>query len=76
MTARWRQSGGQPSVSQNMIGAFHQPIMVVYDVNTLMSLPPREVSSGLAEMVKHGLILDRDFAYWCRENGQSAEPGS
>lgn len=66
--------GGKVAVNhplaKNMIGAFHQPVMVVYDVNTLKSLPPREVSSGLAEMVKHGLILDRDFAYWCRENGQ------
>jgi 3-dehydroquinate synthase len=73
--------GGKVAVNhplaKNMIGAFHQPVMVVYDVNTLMSLPPREVSSGLAEMVKHGLILDRDFAYWCRENGSkllSLEP--
>ncbi|MGG3282417.1 3-dehydroquinate synthase [Paenibacillus solani] len=66
--------GGKVAVNhplaKNMIGAFHQPVMVVYDVNTLKSLSPREISSGLAEMVKHGLILDRDFAYWCRENGQ------
>lgn len=73
--------GGKVAVNhplaKNMIGAFHQPVMVVYDVNTLMSLPAREVSSGLAEMVKHGLILDRDFAFWCRENGSkllSLEP--
>ncbi|GAB6929967.1 3-dehydroquinate synthase [Paenibacillus sp. JCM 10914] len=65
--------GGKVAVNhplaKNMIGAFHQPVMVLYDVDTLKSLPAREVSSGLAEMVKHGLILDKDFAYWCCENG-------
>lgn len=42
--------------------------MVLYDLDTLRTLPPREVSSGLAEVVKHGLILDKEFAYWCREH--------
>ncbi|MBO2945019.1 3-dehydroquinate synthase [Paenibacillus sp. F411] len=64
--------GGKVAVNhplaKNMIGAFHQPVMVLYDVDTLTTLPPREVSAGLAEMVKHGLILDRDFAYWCLEH--------
>jgi len=66
--------GGKVAVNhplaKNMIGAFHQPAMVLYDVDTLKSLPPREVSSGLAEMVKHGLILDRDFAFWCRDHAE------
>ncbi|MGG1876943.1 MULTISPECIES: 3-dehydroquinate synthase [Paenibacillus] len=64
--------GGKVAVNhplaKNMIGAFHQPVMVLYDVNTLLTLPPRDISAGLSEMVKHGLILDRDFAYWCRDH--------
>lgn len=64
--------GGKVAVNhplaKNMLGAFYQPSMVVYDLDTLATLPPRQVSSGLAEVVKHGLILDRKFAYWCLEH--------
>lgn len=55
-------------LAKNMIGAFHQPELVLYDVNTLLTLPRREVSAGLAEMLKHGLIRDAKFAHWCEEN--------
>ncbi|MDP4096644.1 3-dehydroquinate synthase [Paenibacillus sp. P96] len=58
-------------LAKNMIGAFHQPELVLYDVNTLLTLPPREVSAGLAEMLKHGLIWDADFARWCQEHADS-----
>lgn len=57
-------------LAKNMIGAFHQPELVLYDVNTLLTLPPREVSAGLAEMLKHGLIWDADFARWCQKNAE------
>ncbi|WP_211745559.1 3-dehydroquinate synthase [Paenibacillus sp. Marseille-Q4541] len=57
-------------LAKNMIGAFHQPELVLYDVNTLMTLPNREVSAGLAEMVKHGLIKDASFAHWCEEHAE------
>ncbi|GAB6990300.1 3-dehydroquinate synthase [Paenibacillus pini] len=57
-------------LAKNMIGAFHQPEFVLYDLETLQSLPPRDVSAGLSEMIKHGLIQDADFAKWCKEHAQ------
>lgn len=64
--------GGKVAVNhrlaKNMIGAFHQPEMVLYDVATLQTLPDREVRAGLSEMIKHGLIWDAEFAEWCREH--------
>lgn len=66
--------GGKVAVNhrlaKNIIGAFHQPKFVLYDLDTLKSLPPREVRSGLAEMVKHGLIWDASFVAWCDANAE------
>ena len=57
--------GGKTAINhplgKNMVGAFHQPQMVLADVDTLQSLPPRELSAGLAEVIKHGLIADPDY---------------
>lgn len=57
--------GGKTGVdfegSKNMIGAFYQPKLVYINVNTLRSLPVRELKSGLAEVIKHGLIRDAEF---------------
>jgi 3-dehydroquinate synthase len=57
--------GGKVGVNhpraKNMIGAFHQPIGVFIDSSTLSTLPDREFRSGLAEVVKYGVILDADF---------------
>lgn len=64
--------GGKTAVNhplgKNMIGAFYQPVSVVIDLDCLKSLPARELSSGLAEVIKYGIILDRDFFLWLEEN--------
>src|SRR5690606_18767489 len=57
--------GGKTAVNhpagKNMIGAFHQPRLVLADVGTLRSLPAREIAAGLAEMLKHGAIADTAY---------------
>lgn len=64
--------GGKTAVNhplgKNMIGAFYQPGAVLIDTNTLQTLPPREFSAGLAEVIKYGLIGDEPFYRWLREN--------
>jgi len=64
--------GGKTAVNhpkaKNMIGAFHQPLCVLADTDTLATLPEREFSAGLAEVIKHGLILDGDFFRWLEEH--------
>jgi len=63
--------GGKTAVNhpqaKNMIGAFHQPIAVIADTDTLKSLPPRELAAGLAEVIKYGLITDLDFFAWIEQ---------
>lgn len=64
--------GGKTAVNhplgKNMIGAFYQPISVEIDTTVLASLPDREISAGLAEVVKYGLIMDAPFFDWCEQN--------
>jgi 3-dehydroquinate synthase len=64
--------GGKVAINhplgKNMVGAFHQPEAVFYDLNYLVSLPVREVRSGFAEVVKHALIQDAELYYWIRQN--------
>ncbi|MGO1463504.1 MAG: 3-dehydroquinate synthase [Oleiphilaceae bacterium] len=62
------KTGINHPLGKNMIGAFHQPEAVMIDANTLHTLPPREVSAGLAEVVKYGLIRDTDFLGWLEGN--------
>lgn len=54
--------------NKNIIGAFYQPRFVYLNVNTLKTLPVRELRSGLAEVIKHGLILDSDFYEYIDNN--------
>jgi 3-dehydroquinate synthase len=63
--------GGKTAVDhengKNMIGAFHQPKLVLIDTETLFSLPKRDVRSGLAEVIKHGLIRDQELVSFLNE---------
>ncbi|SQA99015.1 3-dehydroquinate synthase [Cedecea neteri] len=64
--------GGKTAVNhplgKNMIGAFYQPASVVVDLDCLSTLPARELASGLAEVIKYGIILDGEFFDWLEEN--------
>jgi 3-dehydroquinate synthase len=64
--------GGKTAVNhpraKNMIGAFHQPIAVLADTDTLKTLPARELSAGLAEIIKYGVIVDRGFFEWLEQH--------
>ena len=64
--------GGKTAVNhplgKNMIGSFYQPDAVIIDTNTLNTLPGRELRSGIAEVVKYGLIRDSEFFGWLEEN--------
>jgi 3-dehydroquinate synthase len=64
--------GGKTAVNhpqaKNMIGAFHQPVAVLADTGTLETLPRRELSAGLAEVIKYGLIQDLELFAWLEAN--------
>ena len=51
-----------------MIGAFYQPQSVIIDINCLKTLPSREFSAGMAEVIKYGIIYDADFFTWLEDN--------
>ena len=62
------KTGINHPLGKNMIGAFYQPRAVIADTATLDTLPPRELSAGLAEVIKHGAILDADYFAWIEQN--------
>ncbi len=62
------KTGINHALGKNMIGAFHQPVRVVIDLETLSTLPTREYVSGLAEVIKYGPIADASFLDWIEAN--------
>ncbi|MGH1372461.1 MAG: 3-dehydroquinate synthase [Cellvibrionaceae bacterium] len=62
------KTGVNHPLGKNMIGAFHQPNAVVIDTSVLTTLPARELSAGIAEVIKYGLICDLEFYQWLEVN--------
>ncbi len=62
------KTGINHPLGKNMIGAFYQPQLVLADIDTLQTLPAREFSAGMAEVIKYGLILDAEFFDWLEAN--------
>lgn len=62
------KTGINHPLGKNMIGAFYQPRLVLVDTGTLDTLPDRELSAGLAEVIKYGLIRDLPFLEWLEAN--------
>lgn len=62
------KTGVNHALGKNMIGAFHQPVCVLADTDTLNTLDDRELSAGLAEVIKYGLIRDMEFFRWLEDN--------
>ncbi|MDH2919015.1 MAG: 3-dehydroquinate synthase, partial [Sideroxydans sp.] len=62
------KTGINHALGKNMIGAFYQPQLVLADISTLKTLPDRELSAGLAEVIKYGLIRDVPFLEWLEQN--------
>ncbi|NVJ69970.1 MAG: 3-dehydroquinate synthase [Alphaproteobacteria bacterium] len=71
--------GGKTGINtpfgKNLVGAFHQPRMVVIDLQVLDTLPARELQAGYAEVVKYGLIDDPGFFNWLEKNGAKIRTG-
>ena len=71
--------GGKTAIDtprgKNLVGAFHQPRLVVADVDLLATLPPRQLRSGWAEVLKHGLICDAAFFDWLAGEGAGGATG-
>jgi 3-dehydroquinate synthase len=72
--------GGKTAINhplgKNMIGAFYQPQLVVCDLDVLKTLPPRELSAGLAEIIKYGPIADMVFFDWIEANIDALRAGN
>lgn len=62
------KTGVNHPLGKNMVGAFHQPNAVLIDTDVLVTLPDRELSAGIAEIIKYGLICDAEFYQWLQGN--------
>lgn len=69
------KTGVDSAYGKNLIGAFHQPLLVIADTTVLTSLPTREMKAGYAEIVKYGLLGDRPFFEWLEEHGSDVLSG-
>lgn len=69
------KTGINTSHGKNLVGAFHQPILVLADISALDTLPPREFCAGYAEVVKYGLIADAPFFAWLEKNREDVFAG-
>ena len=69
------KTGINARAGKNLVGAFHQPVLVLIDPAVLDTLPARQVRAGYAEVVKYGLIDDADFFAWCETNGAALLAG-
>ncbi len=65
--------GGKTAINvaagKNLVGAFHQPALVLADIDVLATLPEREMRCGYAEVIKYGILGDRSFFDWCEAHG-------
>ncbi len=69
------KTGINTAYGKNLLGAFHQPRLVLADTDVLATLPPRELRAGYAEIVKAGLIGDAAFFAWCEAHGAALLAG-
>ncbi len=71
--------GGKTAINagagKNLVGAFHQPSLVLADLDVLTTLPEREMGAGYAEVIKYGILGDRAFFEWCETNGPTVLAG-
>ena len=71
--------GGKTAINtaagKNLVGAFHQPALVLADLDALTTLPPRELRAGYAEVAKYGVLGDAAFFGWCEANGAALLAG-
>jgi 3-dehydroquinate synthase len=71
--------GGKTAINtpagKNLVGAFHQPSLVLADLDALATLPARELAAGYAEVFKYGLIDDAGFFAWCEAHGPALLAG-
>ena len=69
------KTGVNLALGKNLVGAFHQPRLVIADMATLATLPPRELRAGYAEVAKHGLLAGEAMWNWCERHGPALVAG-